>query len=208
MKRDKLRIAVQKSGRLRDASLEYFARVGLLLNPDSDSSRALIGTSIDGATEFLFVRHADIPAYVQSGVADFAIVGGNILQEIPYRVHLIKSLPFGSCRLAIAVPTNSSIRKIADLDGERIATSYPNSLRKFLKTERINASLIEITGSVEIAPALGMADAICDLVQSGATLKENNLHCAFTIFESSAVIIESPYDHPLKQMFRERMNNC
>ena len=155
----------------------------------------------------MFVRHADIPAYVESGVADFAIVGGNILEEGTFKVQQIATLPFGECRLAIAAPLDSAIVSASDLDGERIATSYPNSLRKYLRREGVNASLIEISGSVEIAPALGLADAICDLVQSGATLKENNLQTLFTIFDSSAVVIESPYQHALKNDLRTAIIN-
>ena len=196
---------MQKSGRLRELSLKFFSELGVCIPEDNDNSRALIVTSSCGAAEFLFVRHGDIPAYVQSGVADFAIVGGNILEEGQFKVQTIKTLPFGECRLAIAVPLNSAIAAVGDLDGERIATSYPNSLRKYLRQQRVNASLIEISGSVEISPALGLADAICDLVQSGATLKENNLHTVFTIFDSSAVVIESPYQHILKNCWRERI---
>ncbi|MEI6287246.1 MAG: ATP phosphoribosyltransferase [Bacillota bacterium] len=207
MKRKKLRIAVQKSGRLRELSLKFFSDIGISLSEETDTSRALIAQSCCGGAEFLFVRHADIPTYVQSGVADFAIVGGNILEEGQFEVQQIATLPFGECRLAIAVPLDSPIVSASDLDGERIATSYPNSLRKFLRRERVNASLIEISGSVEIAPALDMADAICDLVQSGATLKENNLQTVFTIFDSSAVVIESPYQHVLKNILRAAILN-
>ena len=207
MKRKKLRIAVQKSGRLRELSLEFFSDIGIRMSEELDNSRALIVQSCCGAAEFLFVRHADIPAYVESGVADFAIVGGNILEEGTFKVQQIATLPFGECRLAIAAPLDSAIVSASDLDGERIATSYPNSLRKYLRREGVNASLIEISGSVEIAPALGLADAICDLVQSGATLKENNLQTLFTIFDSSAVVIESPYQHALKNDLRTAIIN-
>jgi ATP phosphoribosyltransferase len=191
MKSNNIRIAIQKEGRLRKPSLEYLEFLGLQF--PKENGRAFLVPCKNAEVEILYVRHSDLPEYVQQGAADFGIVGRNVLYERDFKVKEIKKLNFGQCRLVIAVPLNSSIKQIKDLEGERIATSYPNSLRKFLEKEKINAVIIEIKGSVEVAPALGLAEAICDLSQTGQTLKENGLRPIETLFHSTAIFIESPF---------------
>lgn len=202
MKRNNIRIAIQKEGRLRNPSLEYLESSGLEFS--KENGRTLVVSCKNVDVEILYVRHSDIPQYVQNGAADFAIVGGNVLYEKNFKIKEIKKLDFGKCSLVIAVPLVSPIQKIQDLEGERIATSYPNSLRKFLQKQKINAAIIEIKGSVEVAPALGLADAICDLTQTGNTLKENALKPIETLFNSRALFIESPFESRQKDEFTNR----
>jgi len=202
MKRNNIRIAIQKEGRLRNPSLEYLESLGLQF--PKENGRTLVVPCKNADAEILYVRHSDVPQYVQNGAADFAIVGGNVLYEKDFKIREVENLNFGKCSLVIAVPLDSSIQKIQDLEGERIATSYPNSLRKFLQKQKINAAIIEIRGSVEIAPALGLADAICDLTQTGNTLKENSLKPIETLFDSMAVFIESPFENIRKDEFINR----
>ncbi len=189
MKRKTIRIAIQKEGRLKGPSIKFLKSLGIEIT--DSNGRMLVVPCKNSNIEILYVRHGDIPRYVENSTADFAIVGDNILFENNFNVNKIKKLNFGKCSLVIAVPSSSHIRKIQELEGERIATSYPNSLRKFLREKNINASIVEIKGSVEVAPSLGLADAICDLVRTGNTLKENNLRPIEKIFNSVAVLIES-----------------
>lgn len=189
MKVNKTRIAIQKSGRLEAPSEKYLASLGLKFKKNNKN---LIVPCRDSNIEILYVRNIDIPEYVKQCVAEFGIVGENILKEKKTNLEIIKKLGFGLCSLVIAVPKNSQIKKIKDLEGERIATSYPNTLKKYLKENKINAVVIEIKGSVEIAPSLNLADAICDITQTGNTLKENNLRPIATIFKSEAVLIKNP----------------
>jgi len=202
MKRNNIRIAIQKEGRLRNPSLEYLESLGLQF--PKENGRTLVVPCKNADAEILYVRHSDVPQYVQNGAADFAIVGDNVLYEKDFKIREVEKLNFGKCSLVIAVPLDSSIQKIQDLEGERIATSYPNSLRKFLQKQKINAAIIEIRGSVEVAPALGLADAICDLTQTGNTLKENSLKTIETLFDSMAVFIESPFENIRKDEFINR----
>lgn len=202
MKRNNIRIAVQKEGRLRNPSLAYLETLGLEFFKENGRTLVVPCKNVDA--EILYVRHSDIPQYVQNGAADFAIVGGNVLYDKNFNTKKVKKLDFGKCSLVIAIPLLSPIQKIQDLEGERIATSYPNSLRKFLQTQKINASIIEIKGSVEVAPALGLADAICDLTQTGNTLKENALKPIETLFDSTAILIESPFESKQKAEFTNK----
>ncbi|NUS72279.1 MAG: ATP phosphoribosyltransferase [Corynebacteriales bacterium] len=185
--RTNIRIAVQKSGRLKDASMALLSDRGIAPN-QSDNDRALI-VACPGNIEIVFVRHSDIPNYVQSGAADFGIVGENVLYEQDSAVAVQEKLGFGACEVMVAAPDGSPIRQLADLNGTRIATSYPNSLRKKLRDNDIDATIIQIGGAVEAAPALGLADAICDVTQTGSTLKANGLRKIGTLLRSEAVII-------------------
>lgn len=184
----KTRIAVQNKGRLKAESIKFLKSFGVDI---TDTERGLIGKCLDKNVEVLYVRHGDIPQYVQNGVADFGIVGENVLYEKKFSVKKIRALGFGKCTLVIAVPKTSKIKMVSDLEGERIATTYPNSLKKFLKENKINASIIEIRGSVEIAPLLGLADAICDITQTGKTLEENGLKRIMDVFQSEALLVGS-----------------
>lgn len=199
MRRNNIIIAVQKEGRLRNPSLEYLKSLGLEF-PEENGRRLVVPCKNYGA-EILYVRHSDIPQYVQNGAADFGIVGGNVLYEKNFNIKEVKELDFGKCSLVIAVPLASPIQKTQDLEGERIVTSYPNSLRKFLQKQKINAAIIEMKGSVEVVPVLGLADAICDLTQTGNTLKENSLKPIETLLNSTALLIESPFKNNEKRKF-------
>lgn len=189
-KNKRIRIAVQKKGRLMDPSLEFLKKLGLKFEPNCSK---LINNCLNADIELLYVRNNDIPQYVKYGTADYAIVGENVLLEKKCRVEILKRLGFGKCSLVIAVPQKSKIKNIYDLAEERIATSYANTLKCFLKEKKINASMIEIEGSVEICPILNLADAICDITQSGQTLRENGLKIIEKILDSEAVLIKSPY---------------
>ena len=202
MKRTSIRFAIQRDGRLRAASVEVLRSLGLAI--PEQNGRTLIVPCENADAEILYVRHSDVPQYVQSGAADFAVVGGNLLHENSFKVKTLKDLGFGECRLVLAVPNGSGAKEAQDLEGERIATSYPNSLRQFLAESQINAVVLKIKGSVEVAPALGMADAICDLTQTGNTIKENGLRIIETLFHSEAKLIESPFSSEPKRAFAER----
>lgn len=205
MQPNRVRIAIQKEGRLNDESMNLFQSLGFKFK---DSSRGSLIVPCENADlEILCVRHGDIPQYVEQGVADFAILGGNILFEADFAVKVISKLGFGKCSLVLAIPEDSKISDCADLDGERIATSYPNSLKKFLKSKKINASVIPIRGSVEITCSLGLADAICDIVQTGRTLQDNSLKILEPLYESEAILIESLVTNPAKSIFFEKFSN-
>lgn len=180
----KIRIAVQKKGRMQAQSLKFLKSLGLQFEKNG---KKLIIPCKNAGVELLFVRNSDIPEYVKGEVADFGIVGENILREKNYKLEIIRKLGFGKCSLVIAAP-----KKFTSLEDERIATSYPNSLKSYLKTKKTNASIIEIKGSVEIAPSLNLADAICDITQTGKTLRENGLFRIEKIMDSQAVLIKSP----------------
>ncbi|MEX2014326.1 MAG: ATP phosphoribosyltransferase [Candidatus Saccharimonadales bacterium] len=186
MKRSSLRIAIQKSGRLRKDSLRFLEERGITV-PQSSKTSFIVPCGDN--LEILFVRYADIPEYVASSVADYGIVGENLIYEENKKISLQSKLGFGKCKLVIAVPKGSKIKKITDLEGERIATSYPNSLRKFLRSNGLGAAVVDIRGSVEVAPTIGLADAVCDLTQTGETLKANNLHIITDVVNSEAVLI-------------------
>lgn len=140
--------------------------------------------------EFLFLRDDDIPGYVEDGVADIGIVGENVAVEKAKNVEMVKRLGFSKCRLSLAVPKNATYNSLQDLQGGNIATSYPVILGQYLKENGVNATIHEISGSVEIAPSIGLAEAICDIVSSGSTLFMNGLKEVETIFRSEAVLIK------------------
>ena len=202
MKRKNIRIAIQKDGRLMDDSLRLLESRGYKCPPLTD--RKTITKIPDQDIEVLFVRQVDIPQYVQSGVADFGIIGSNILYEDDFDVNVVEELGFARCSLVIAVPNDSNIREISDLSEERIATSYPNSLKKALSQTKTNSSIIEIAGSVEVAPLLGLADAVCDITQTGDSLKANGLRIIEKILDSQAVLIESPFVNSVKTSFKDK----
>lgn len=184
-----LKIALQRKGRLADASRSLLHSLGLEFEY---SDGRLFSSCSNFPLDLLFLRDDDIPEYVQEGVADLGIVGHNILHEQRAQVVRLESLGFSSCRLCLAVPRKGSIRSLNELNGCRIATSYPNSLKRFLEDNRIEAEIIRISGSVEIAPSLNVADAICDLVSTGSTLRLNDLEVIETVLESEAVLIGFP----------------
>lgn len=183
----RLIIALQKSGRLQEGSLELLKECGLKV--DYRDGQLKVITS-DYPAELLFLRNSDIPQYVADGVVDLGIVGSNLLEEDETPVDVIQSLNFSKCRVSFAVPKNSEIQTAQDLQGKRIATSYPNSVRKYLLKEGVTADIHTISGSVEIAPSLNLADAIADIVSTGNTLFQNNLREVFPFLYSEAVLIK------------------
>lgn len=184
--KNSLRIAIQSKGRLQKPSEKFLKSLGFKFKTNG---RNLIVQCKNKKAEILYVRNGDIPEYVGNQAADFGIVGENVLREKNKTFEIVQKLGFGACSLVIAVPKKSKIAGITDLEGERIATSYPNTLKKYLKKNGVNASIIEIKGSVEIAPSLDLADAICDISQTGRTLEENGLRIIATVLESQAVLI-------------------
>jgi ATP phosphoribosyltransferase len=181
-----LKIAIQKSGRLSEDSLKLIKECGIKF---SNGKGKLKASADNFPLEFLFLRDDDIPGYVEDGVADLGIVGENVLVEYQKDVKLVKKLGFSKCRLSIGVDRNWDYKNIKELDGKSIATSYPKILGNYLKENNINAEIHEISGSVEIAPSIGLADAVCDIVSSGSTLLSNGLKEADVIMRSEAVLV-------------------
>lgn len=192
--RDRLRIAIQKSGRLSDASQDLLARCGLKFRRSRDKLFCF-GESLP--VDLLLVRDDDVPSMIADGVCDLGIVGRNVLSEQMLGARAggaeasfmeLRSLGFGHCRLSLAVPQEFDYENSAQLDGMRIATTYPNLLADWLRRANVEAKVVTLSGSVEIAPRLGSADLICDLVSSGATLAANQLKEAAIVLESEAVL--------------------
>lgn len=183
---EKLKIAIQKSGRLNEDSVKLLKECGINL---SNGVNKLKTEAANFPMEIFFLRDDDIPQYVEDGVADIGIVGENVFLEKNKKVAIVDRLGFGKCRLSIAIPKNEHYNTIKDLEGKRIATSYSVILSDYLKRNKVNAEIHDISGSVEIAPSIGLADAICDLVSSGSTLFMNGLKEVEVILKSEAVLI-------------------
>jgi ATP phosphoribosyltransferase len=181
-----LKIAIQKSGRLNEDSIKLLKECGIELN---NGNKQLKAAAFNFPIEVYFFRDDDIPQYVYDGVADIGIVGENVLLEKAKDIDLVYRLGFGKCRLSIAVPKSLPYNNISDLNGLKVATTYSVILQNFLKEKNISAEIHEISGSVEIAPGIGLADAICDLVSSGSTLFTNGLKEVEVILKSEAVIV-------------------
>jgi ATP phosphoribosyltransferase len=181
-----LRIAIQKSGRLQEGSLALLKEAGLSFSNGKDQLKT---QASNFPVEVLFLRDDDIPQYVEDKVADVGIVGENVWIEKQKKNQIIKRLDFAKCRLSMAVPRTENYSGVSWLKGKNIATSYPNIVREFLKRNNIEAGIHEISGSVEIAPGIGLADAICDLVSTGSTLLSNGLKEVEVVLRSEAVII-------------------
>jgi ATP phosphoribosyltransferase len=198
----RLKIAVQKSGRLADPSVDLLGRCGLKLSRGKDQ---LVGYGENLPLDVLFVRDDDIPDLVQQDVCDLGVVGLNVLEEKrlelsarghPARFQCVRTLDFGRCRLALAIPQGSAWDGTRSLRGRRIATTYPLLLAQYLRERDIDAEIVTLSGAVEIAPRLGRADLICDLVATGSTLQANHLREVETVLESHAVLIRTPLDLP------------
>ena len=184
-----LRIAIQKSGRLQEGSLDLLKESGLSFSNGKDQLKT---QARNFPVEVLFLRDDDIPQYVEDKVADIGIVGENIFIEKQKKNEIVKRLDFAKCRLSIAIPRSENYGGIKSLDGKNIATTYPNIVKTFLKKNGISAGIHEISGSVEIAPGIGLADAICDIVSTGSTLLSNGLKEVEVVLQSEAVIIANP----------------
>ncbi|QNL49941.1 ATP phosphoribosyltransferase [Olivibacter sp. SDN3] len=181
-----LKIAIQKSGRLNEKSVALLKNCGLNFENYKSS---LISTVSNFPLEILFLRDDDIPEYVQDGIADLGIVGENVINETEVNVQYLQRLGFGKCTLKIAIPNESNLQEIHDLEGKAIATSYPVILKKYLQQNKIDATIRTISGSVEISPGLGLSDAICDIVSTGGTLKSNGLKPFAEVLSSEAILI-------------------
>jgi ATP phosphoribosyltransferase len=183
-----LKVAIQKSGRLSEDSLNLFNECGIKFN---NGAKKLKAQSSNFPIEFLFLRDDDIPGYVEDGIADIGIVGQNVHEEYLKDVEVVKYLGFSKCRLSLAIPREDEYKGIQFFEGKNIATSYPNILKKYLKEKNINAEIHQISGSVEIAPGIGLAEGICDIVSSGSTLLTNGLKEVETVAKSEAVLVAS-----------------
>ena len=197
-----VRIAVQKSGRLYEGSMQLLRECGIEISNGNNQLRVV---SANFPVEVFFLRDDDIPEYVQDSVADIGFVGENVVKESNKQVDAIEKLGFGKCRLSLAIPKNSEIRSVNDLEGRRVATSYPFILAEYLRERGVTASIHEISGSVEIAPRIGLADAICDLVSSGSTLFTNELRELETILRSESVLIANRDLSPGKRIILESL---
>jgi ATP phosphoribosyltransferase len=198
----KLRLAIQKSGRLHDDSMRLLKECGIDI---SNGVNKLKADATNFPIEVFFLRDDDIPQYVEDGVADIGFVGENVVFEKNKKVEIEEKLGFGKCRLSMAVQRNEVYENAQFLQNKKIATSYPVIVSNFLKTKGIDAEIHEISGSVEIAPGIGLADAICDLVSSGSTLFMNGLKEVEVIFESQAVLIKNNSLNELQQQLLQRL---
>lgn len=197
-----LKIAIQKSGRLHDKSIELLKDCGITINNGKDQLKVV---APNFPLEVLYLRNSDIPQYLEDGVADVAIIGENLLIEKQKQVSTILPLGFSKCRVSLAVPKSVTNNDIAYFTGKRIATSYPNTLNAFLKKNNIEADIHQIAGSVEIAPNIGLADGICDIVSSGSTLFKNGLRETQVILKSQAVLAKSNKISQDKQQILDKL---
>ncbi|CAI8206185.1 MAG: ATP phosphoribosyltransferase [Flavobacteriaceae bacterium] len=184
-----IKIAIQKSGRLNEESLGILKKCGISIDNGKDQLKA---AARNFPLEVLYLRNGDIPQYLRDGVVDLAIIGENLIHEKGKDLQVIEKLGFSKCRVSVAVPKETVFNDIRELNGKRIATSYPNTVNQFLEENNISAELHIINGSVEIAPNIGLADAICDIVSSGSTLFKNNLKEVTKILDSEAVLVQAP----------------
>ena len=185
----KIRIAIQKSGRLNEESLQILKDCGISIDNGKEQLKA---SSRNFPMEVFYLRNGDIPQYLRDGVVDIAIIGENVLIEKGEDISIAEKLGFSKCKVSLAVPKSFKYKSIQDLEGKRIATSYPNTVINYLKDKGVTADLHIISGSVEIAPNIGLADAICDIVSSGSTLFKNNLKEVEIMLNSEAVLAVSP----------------
>ncbi len=199
---NKLKIAVQKSGRLNQDSLKLLKDCGISIDNGKDQLKA---ASQNFPLDVLYLRNGDIPQYLRDGVVDIAIVGENVLIEKGQGLLTLEKLGFSKCRVCVAVPKEMKYNSMSDLEGLKIATSYPNTVNQFLNKNGVNADLHIINGSVEIAPNIGLADGIVDIVSSGSTLFKNNLKEVETLLTSEAVLVASPTLSIEKQIVLDKL---
>jgi len=185
----KLKIAIQKSGRLNEDSVKVLKEAGIYIDNGKEQLKA---SARNFPLEVLYLRNGDIPQYLRDGVVDIAIVGENLLIEKGQDLQIIEKLGFSKCKVSIAIPKEQTYSGIKDLEGKKIATSYPSTVKNYLAKQNVTADLHQISGSVEIAPSIGLADAIVDIVSSGSTLFKNNLVEVEEILKSEAVLTVSP----------------
>ncbi|HPY82694.1 MAG TPA: ATP phosphoribosyltransferase, partial [Bacteroidales bacterium] len=201
MNKTVIKLAIQKKGRLSEKTIELLKNCGIKFISNSSSLKT---KAFNFPMEILFLRDDDIPGYVADGVADFGILGMNEIDEKNKNVSIIKKLGFSKCRLSIAVPNDFNYTSIHSLEGKKIATSYPVILKKFLTENNVSAEIHEIGGSVEIAPTIGLTDAICDLVSTGGTLLSNGLKEVEVIYKSESALIGNKNLSPEKQAILDK----
>lgn len=194
--KEKLRLAVQKSGRLSEKSLQFIEACGISYYRNKTKLKSVASNF---PMELLFLRDDDIPKYVAGGVADIGIVGENVMAEKRENVEIAQRMGFSKCRLSLAIPQDMEYSGPQTFQDMRIATSYPNLTQDFLDKHNLQAEIHEISGSVEIAPGIGLANAVCDLVSTGSTLLSNGLREVEVIFRSEALMIKQPNLKPAKQ---------
>lgn len=202
MKNNILRIAIQKSGRLQEGSLKLLKDCGLNISNGKDQLKTQAGNF---PIEVLFLRDDDIPQYIEDGVADAGIIGENVFIEKQKKGDIIKRLDFSKCRLALAIPRSEHYTGLTWFEGKNIATSYPNIVSDYLKKNNIKAGIHEISGSVEIAPGIGLADAICDIVSTGSTLLSNGLKEVELVMKSEAVLVSRTALEKSKQAILDKL---
>lgn len=199
---NKLRIALQKSGRLSEQSIGILEECGIKF---PNGGGKLITESPNFPIEILFLRDDDIPQYVEQGVADIGIIGENVLTESKKNLAIVEKLGFSSCRLSLAVPKEIDYPGLSYFMNKRVATSYPNILEDYFNLHNIKATIEVISGSVEIAPSVGLAEGICDIVSSGSTLRSNGLKEVEKVFTSQAVLVSSGSLDPAKQLILKKL---
>ncbi|MCO6176307.1 ATP phosphoribosyltransferase [Flavobacterium sp. NRK F10] len=197
-----LKIAIQKSGRLNEDSLKILKDCGISIENGNDQLKA---TASNFPLEVLYLRNSDIPQYVSDGVADIAIVGDNLLIEKGNDLEIVERLGFSKCRVSVAVPKTFDYDGLKSLQGKKIATSYPNTVQRFFNGNGIDVEIHQISGSVEIAPNIGLSDAIVDIVSTGSTLFKNNLKEVEVILKSEAVLAVSPKIDPEKRELLQKL---
>lgn len=202
MSTENIRIAIQKSGRLSEDSLKLFKECGIKFEAHGSKLRSV---SSNFPIEFLFLRDDDIPGYVEDGVADLGVIGLNVLMEQKRKVDIVKELGFSKCRLSLAIPRNEVYTDLSYFNGKSIATSYPNLTDAFLKENGVKAETHEISGSVEIAPSIGLAEGICDIVSTGGTLLSNGLKEVAEVFQSQAVLISNKHLNKTKKELLDKI---
>ncbi|WP_405414950.1 ATP phosphoribosyltransferase [Maribacter sp. Asnod1-A12] len=198
----KIRIAIQKSGRLNEESLQILKDCGISIDNGKDQLKA---SSRNFPIEVFYLRNGDIPQYLRDGVVDIAIIGENVLIEKGEDISIAERLGFSKCKVSLAVPKSVKYNSVQDFEGKRIATSYPNTVLNYLKEKGVTADLHIINGSVEIAPNIGLADAICDIVSSGSTLFKNNLKEVEVMLTSEAVLAVSPKISSERKVLLEKL---
>ncbi|WP_417785001.1 ATP phosphoribosyltransferase [Tenacibaculum sp.] len=198
----KLKIAIQKSGRLNQESLQILKDCGIAIDNGKDQLKA---SASNFPLEVFYLRNGDIPQYLKDGVVDIAIIGENLLIEKGEEIQFIEKLGFSKCKVSLAVPKNEEYKGITYFQNKRIATSYPNTVLKYLQESNIQAQLHIINGSVEIAPNIGLADGICDIVSSGSTLFKNNLKEVEVLLKSEAVLAVSPQIKKQQQAILDKL---
>lgn len=201
-KTNKITIAIQKSGRLYDDSLQLLRECGLKVDAGNGALKSVVSNF---PIEILFLRNSDIPQYIKDGVVDLGIVGENLLIEKGRDLETLLALNFSKCKVSLAVPKSSEIKSVKDFEGKKIATSYPVTLQRYLDKNGVNAEIHTISGSVEIAPNIGLADGICDIVSSGNTLFMNSLKELEVILRSQAVLVVNPTLNESKKTILDKL---